>query len=268
MQPLISIVIPCYNQAQYLPETIQSVLAQTYQNWEAIIVNDGSPDNTEQIAKELVKKDKRIRYVYKENGGPSSTRNIGIQSAHGEFILPLDADDMIAPGYVELAVKAFCEDSKLKVVYCQCRFCGLKQGVWKQLAYKGYRELLLENSIFCSALFRKSDWQEVGGYDEKMRDGVEDWEFFIRLLQDNGKVYQIPQPLFLYRIKNVSMTTHAAEKYSDNKFYIYSKNRSIYDKYFNAYDILNEWNDLRKWRERYKNKWYRRCFRAIKDFIS
>ena len=110
--PLISVVVPCYNQAQYLDECLQSVLNQTYQDWECIIVNDGSPDNTEEIAKNWVEKDTRFIYLSKENGGLSSARNAGIEIAKGEWILPLDADDKIGERYLELAEKEFENDIK------------------------------------------------------------------------------------------------------------------------------------------------------------
>lgn len=83
--PLISVIVPCYNQAQYLDECLQSVYDQTYQNWECIIVNDGSPDNTEEIVLQWTKKDARFNYLKKENGGLSSARNAGIDIAKGEF---------------------------------------------------------------------------------------------------------------------------------------------------------------------------------------
>ncbi len=98
MEKLVSIVVPCYNQAHFLDETLQSVLDQSYSNWECIIVNDGSPDNTEDIAKQWCNKDYRFTYLYKENGGLCSARNAGISISKGEFILPLDSDDIIAPG--------------------------------------------------------------------------------------------------------------------------------------------------------------------------
>ena len=93
--PLISVIVPCYNQAQYLDECLQSVLDQTYQNWECIIVNDGSPDNTEEIALQWTAKDPRFTYLKKENGGLSSARNAGIEVAQGEWIQFLDCDDKI-----------------------------------------------------------------------------------------------------------------------------------------------------------------------------
>ncbi len=90
--PLISVIVPCYNQAQYLDECLQSVLDQTYQDWECIIVNDGSPDNTEEVAKKWLAKDSRFKYFYKENGGLSSARNAGIKDSIGQFIFFLDFD--------------------------------------------------------------------------------------------------------------------------------------------------------------------------------
>ncbi len=95
MNPLISVIVPCYNQAQYLEECLQSVLDQTYQNWECIIVNDGSPDHTEEIAKRWLEKDNRFRYIYKDNGGLSSARNAGIREAKGEYLFFLDSDDSL-----------------------------------------------------------------------------------------------------------------------------------------------------------------------------
>lgn len=109
-QPLISVIVPCYNQAQFLDECLQSVLEQTYQNWECIIVNDGSPDNTEEVALEWTKKDVRFIYLKKDNGGLSSARNAGIEKAKGEWILPLDCDDKIGNQYLELASAEFNKD--------------------------------------------------------------------------------------------------------------------------------------------------------------
>ena len=94
--PLISVIVPCYNQAQYLDDCLQSVLDQTHQDWECIIVNDGSPDNTEEVAKKWLAKDSRFKYLYKENGGLSSARNAGIKDSIGQFIFFLDCDDKIS----------------------------------------------------------------------------------------------------------------------------------------------------------------------------
>ena len=144
---MVSVIVPCYNQAIYLPEALNSLLAQTYQCWEAIVVNDGSPDETEKVALEYTRKDSRIKYVFKENGGLSSARNKGIELAQGEFILPLDADDIIHPEYMEKAMEAFEDNPFLKLVFCRGVFFGVKNKVWN-LRYEGYEELLQRNHIF------------------------------------------------------------------------------------------------------------------------
>ena len=261
-QTIISVIIPCYNQAGYLPETLESLFQQTYPYWEAIIVNDGSPDDTEKIALEYVGKDQRVHYVYKENGGLSSARNKGIECARGEFILPLDADDIIKPEYIEKALKAFEQNPQIKLVYCQAVFFGEIEGKC-DLVYQGYKNLLVGNAIFCSSIYRKVDYLKVGGYDENMRSGYEDWEFYIRLLDEDSIVFQIPLPLFNYRIKANSMSASANQKDARFKtqYYIYTKQLAIYSAYFNGVlDSLQELTYLKKKRERYNNKWYRRFY--------
>lgn len=261
---LVSVIVPCYNQAIYLSDALESLLQQTYQNWEAIVVNDGSSDNTEGIALEYAKKYPKIKYVAKENGGLSSARNKGIECAKGEYILPLDADDMLKPEYMEKAMDAFEKSPQLKLVYCQGLFFGAKTGLWENLHYSGYKNQLLWNSIFCSAFYKKSDWEKVGGYDENMRKGHEDWEFFIRLLNGEGLVCQIQAPLFCYRIKDVSMITMATKKeiMAETALYIYSKNRAIYASYFgdNILELLYELNGFRERKKRHRNKWYRKFY--------
>lgn len=97
MQPLVSIIVPCYNQAAFLDQCLQSVLVQTYQNWECLLINDGSTDKTEEIAKNWVAKDSRFKYFYQKNSGVSTTRNFGIEQSNGEFIQFLDGDDFLHP---------------------------------------------------------------------------------------------------------------------------------------------------------------------------
>ena len=200
----VSIIVPCYNQAQYLPEALQSVLDQTYDNWECIIVNDGSPDNTKEVAQEWVKKDSRFIYLYKENGGLSSARNAGIAIAEGEFILPLDADDRIGKDYTLLAIQAFQDDESLKLVYSKAEKFGEEIGSWNLPDFSLF-ELARQNMIFCTALYRKQEWEKVGGYDINMLKGWEDWEFWIAVLKGGGKVKRLDEVCFFYRVKEVSM---------------------------------------------------------------
>ncbi|MFP3089895.1 glycosyltransferase [Treponema sp. TIM-1] len=108
---LVSIIVPCYNQARYLDICLESVISQTYPDWECIIVNDGSPDNTDEIAQKWCKRDSRFRYFKKENGGVSSARNYGLKIANGDYIQFLDSDDIIANNKFELQLKLLKKNS-------------------------------------------------------------------------------------------------------------------------------------------------------------
>lgn len=203
--PLVSVVVPCFRQGKYLSEALQSVLDQTYLNWECIVVNDGSPDNTEEIAAGWLKRDDRFKYLYQDNSGVSSARNTGISHSNGEFILPLDADDRISREYIEKAVKAFCEFPELTVVYCKAEKFGKESGSWDLAPFSLYT-MSRKNVIFCSALYKKKDWVRVGGYDIKMFKGIEDWEFWIALLKHGGMAKQLDFTGFYYRVTNNSRT--------------------------------------------------------------
>lgn len=230
----VSIVVPCYNQAQYLEECLESVINQTYKNWECIIVNDGSPDNTEEVALSICAKDSRITYLKKENGGLSSARNSGIKIAKGEFILPLDADDIIGGTYLEKAVDVFSGPGDLCVVYCEAKKFGIVNEHWDLPDYS-FRGLLLNNCIFCSAIFKKSDWERCNGYDEHLKSGLEDWAFWLKLLTEKSLVYRIPEVLFFYRIKEVSMVKELYNSdFSEVYWYLFENNMEKYRMHFKS----------------------------------
>lgn len=241
MKPTISIIVPCYNQAQYLSECLQSVLAQTYTNWECLVINDGSTDDTENIAKYWRDKDKRIKYFYKENGGLVSSRNAGISIAEGEWILPLDADDKIGKNYLKLAYPIIHNDKNVGIIYCNAEFFGEKRGNWIMEPYS-FKSLLSKNLIFCSALFKKNDWAKVGGYNSNMTYGYEDWEFWINLLHNTGKdVVKIDSVEFFYRIKENSMIKNIDKaKNEELILQIFKNHIPVYLKYFNPIRDHNE----------------------------
>ncbi len=236
--PIISIIIPCYNQAQYLDECLQSVLDQTFTDWECIIVNDGSLDNTDDLVKKWIVKDPRFQYFKKENEGVSSARNFGIEKAIGEWILPLDGDDKIGSRYLELAAKEFHNDPD--IIYCIGQYFGEKNSLFASEPFD-YKAFLIENQIFCSAFFKKSDWKKIGGYDTKMKEGYEDWEFWIHLsaYKNPLKIKHLNEICFFYRIKPASRNVDAMQK-SDASLrdYIYRKHSEVF---YRNLDSLKEY---------------------------
>lgn len=244
--PIISVVVPCYNHAEYLNESVGSVLAQTFQNWECIIVDDGSQDNTESVARQLSQKDARIKYLHKTNGGLSDARNKGIEAAKGEFILPLDADDKISSTYMEAALQVLSESPGVKLVYSKARYFGILDSEWELEPYS-FEKLLCGNMIFCSSFFRKSDWALVGGYDVNMKYGWEDWDFLIGLLKGGGEVVQLPEVHFFYRIRNASMVRSIDEWKRRQLFEILSKkHQEVYVRHHCIAQVLWEHSRLKK----------------------
>lgn len=199
----VTVVIPCYNQGQFVEDAVASIRAQTFQDIEIIIVNDGSTDDyTRQLLQGYEKV--QIQVLNTSNQGLASARNNGIRVAQGKYILPLDADDRIYPTYVEQAVRLLDTREGLGVVYCEAELFGAVETKW-QLPKFSLSEMLLDNVIFCSALFRKSDWEAVGGYDPGMVYGWEDYDFWLSLIELGREVYQIPEILFSYRVASDSM---------------------------------------------------------------
>lgn len=228
MNNLVSVIIPCYNQAQFLPDTLNSVLEQSYANWECIMVNDGSPDNTEEVAKEWAAKDERFKYYKKENGGLSDTRNFGIRHSKGIYILPLDSDDKISSTYMEEAVQILSSQNKIRVVYGKAEFFGNKSGIWK-LPNFSTKEILFRNIVYCSAFFHKEDYLKTSGYDVNLKTAWEDWDLWLSLLELGCTFYQIPKVHFYYRVRGNSMIRSLTKKEMD------LINKQIFKKHIDLY---------------------------------
>ena len=207
--PKVSVVIPCYNQGAYLDEAVESVLAQTFQDFEILVVDDGSTD-AETINKLKDAVWPRTRVIRTENQGLSAARNNGIREAKGAYILPIDADDKIGPGYLDDAVRILDRHPEIGIVYCEAAYFGIRNGRWCLPDYSP-DQLLLQNVIFCSALFRRADWEKVGGFNVNMVYGWEDWDFWLALIRLGVKVYRIPNVHFFYRIRETSMV-HAMDE--------------------------------------------------------
>jgi len=247
MEVKVSIIIPCYNQGIYLDEAVDSVLSQTFQDFEIIIVNDGSTDEfTNKLLNNYVRP--KTKVIHTTNQGLAMARNNGIAASCGEYILPLDADDKIGTTYLEEAVKILDADTSLGIVYCEAEFFGEKNGKW-ELAPFNLPDFLNENQIFCSAFFRRKDYHKTLGYDKNMFWGLEDWDFWLTLLQLDVKVYRISQILFYYRIKNQSMIS-AIQPGSNKKkklnSYLFHKHIELYSHYMDPISAHKRIKQLEK----------------------
>lgn len=194
----VSVIMPCYNSGQYLQEAVESALRQTYKDLEIIVVDDGSVDEETLQALNRIAKLDRVRLLTQDNQGPSSARNLGIRECSGEYFLPLDADDLIEPDYVGEAVEVMESLPNVGIVYCHADFIGDLKGPWELPSFS-WPTILVHNLIFNAALFRKADWETVGGYDQSMLDGREDHDFVLRILGLRRTVYRLEGTYFHYR---------------------------------------------------------------------
>jgi glycosyltransferase involved in cell wall biosynthesis len=226
--PKVSVIIPCYNQGIYIDEAVETVLSQTCQDFEIIIVNDGSTDEFTNDLLGSYRKPK-ARVIHTTNQGLPSARNNGIKEAAGEYILPLDADDRIGSEYLEEAVKILDQDKEVGIVYCEAELFGEATGKWDLPPYSLER-MLAGNIIFCTSFFRKADWARVGGFDPRMVKGWEDYELWISLIELGVSVRRIDKVLFYYRLKPGSMVQSLSRQDMERSFeVIFNKHRKFYE---------------------------------------
>jgi len=258
--PLVSIVIPCYNQGQFIEDAVASAAMQSFVDLEIIIVNDGSTDSYTNELLAGYERD-RVRVIATDNRGLAAARNTGIRAASGKYILPLDSDDTISQGYVEKAVTILQENSEIGIVYCRATLFGAVETDWDLPEYS-LQSMLIDNIIFCSAFFRRDDWLAVGGYDEGMIYGWEDYSLWLSLIQRGKKVYQIPERLFRYRVSSDSMV-RSKEKWQKVEMLkrIYLRHQPIFSENIEVW--INAILDSRDFY--YSSRLYIDCGRGISD---
>lgn len=209
-KPLVSVIIPCFNYGRYLEEAIDSVLAQTCQDFEIIVVDDGSDDAlTRKVLEGLTKP--KTQVIRQSNQKLPSARNNGIELARGKYICCLDADDLLKPTYLEKCLIAL-ETENLDICYSWVQEFGDRHAIGKPGNFD-LATLIEHNCVAVAAVFKREAWERAGGYDPKMVDGYEDWNFWIAIAKNGVIGAQINEPLFLYRKHGNSMIDVAIEKH-------------------------------------------------------
>jgi glycosyltransferase involved in cell wall biosynthesis len=224
--PTISVVVPCYNGGKFLDLPLASLAQQTFRDFEIVIINDGSTDpSTIEKFKTL---DPSIRVVHQENKGLSAARNTGFREAKADIVLALDSDDQLEPTYLEETLRAL-QSARPEVgfVVTDLRQVGAAQAIEKR--YVNAFDVLFKNVTGYSMLMRKSAWRKAGGYDETMRDGYEDWEFNLRLINSGVLGVVIPKPLFIYTVSSQGMLMgHSSQRHAALWRRIRVKHRKLY----------------------------------------
>ena len=239
MQKLVSVIIPAYNQSQFIGFAIESVLNQTYPAWECIIVDDGSTDQTSSIIQKY--QNPKIIYIYQDNAGLSAARNTGIRASKGEYLSFLDSDDGFTPKKLELLMQCFLEDPQLGLAAGNAGLIDefslpIDRSFKSQLPGE-LQNLLLGNPLHVGSVLLKRDWQQkIGFFDETLRS-YEDWDFWLRLALAGTKMISINDVVSYYRFHTAQMTRNP-QQMTEASF-------SVLDKLFSQKHLPQSWYDLR-----------------------
>ncbi|MBV8753434.1 MAG: glycosyltransferase family 2 protein [Hyphomicrobiales bacterium] len=224
--PAVSVIVPCYNGGRFLDDLCDSLAAQTFRDFETIIVNDGSTE--EATLRKLASLEPAFRVVPQQNRRLPGARNAGFECARGEFVLPLDCDDRLAPSFLAETVAVLRASPRdVGFAFAHVRLVGDMNGIMPR-HFNRFDQLFLNRLPYCM-LIRRSAWQAAGGYDEAMADGMEDWEFNIRLLQAGFGGLEIAKPLLIYRVSGEGMLmSRTARRHGTIWRYIRTKHRDLY----------------------------------------
>lgn len=237
--PVVSVVLPCYNAHRYLGQAVGSVLAQTFRDFEIVVIDDGSTDP--ETGRFLNTLPGEVRLIRQENRGLPAARNRGFSEARGEFVLPLDCDDWLEPDALAALVQALRDDPGAAFAFTQMHMEGDGRGVLAK-NYNFFEQLFLNQLPYCLML-RKSAWEAAGGYDETMRRGYEDWEFNIRLGSRGYFGVAVAEPLFHYRIAQSGMLLSTSNKVHGELW------ASIRQRHPALYRVSNLFRLWRHWRK-------------------
>lgn len=227
--PLVTVIIPCFNYGQYVEDAIDSVLAQTFTNFEIIVVDGGSTDESTIAKLKALNKSKTTIHYREGRHLVGDNRNFGIEKALGKYICCLDADDMLKPTYLEKAL-FIAETYHYDVVYPSVQCFGQTSKVWhvNQVDFLSCAE---GDNISTVALFRKDVWRAVGGYKDwglKEEYVFEDWEFWVRVLGNGFRVKRLIEPLMLYRVHGQGLTATNQKSIGEQKEIIRQENLSLF----------------------------------------
>jgi glycosyltransferase involved in cell wall biosynthesis len=223
----VTVVIPCFNHGEFLPEAVESVAALQREDVELIVVDDGSTD--ERTRKEMdALRERGIRTIRQENKGLAAARNAGIAMAKGEYILPLDADDRLRTGWIAQGMRILDLQPRVGVVYGDAERFGTRTGRWRVGPFDA-DQLLQWNYIHASALYRRTVWQQNRGYDGTMPvQGLEDWDFWLGAFEHGWEFAYVPQVFFEYRQAEGSMLTRAQGHLTQVEAFIAAKHGLLY----------------------------------------
>lgn len=234
----VSVVVPVYNQAQFLRECLDSLGNQTLNEWEAIVVDDASTQgDPEQIVHDFA--DPRIRFVrHQQNRGLGAARNTGFRLGQAQLLLSVDADDMLTPTYLQKVGSALLERPNADCAYPDFQLFGARNDVWHNQVCNAATMTRRQWIPGSGTLMRRSLWARIGGYCEapELLPGNEDWDFWLSAVMDVRPVH-VPEALYLYRTHQTSMATRLMYYDFQTREFMYSRHRALFDRYGTGNDF-------------------------------
>ena len=225
--PEVTVVIPCFNQGEFVRGAIESVLVQTFPSYEVIVVDDGSTEPG--TIAQLDELDyPRTTVIRQENSGLPGARNAGMRRARGKFLVPLDADDELAPTFLAEFHEALSGDPGAAFVHCWSELFGDQHAVWVTRPYNAYQQLLSNGLVGC-VLLRREAWEAVGGYAEDLTAGNEDWDLWLRLLGAGWDQVEVPRALFRYRKHGVSMSVETEARFEQARLEMVKRHAQLFE---------------------------------------
>lgn len=240
-RPAVTFVIPCFNHGRFVREAVESALKQAGADTTVIVVDDGSDDGTSAGACDALAGE-RVIVFHQPNSGLPAARNHGARQARTEYLVFLDADDYVRPGFVSAlhaAIGTDTDPARVSHAYCQEELIELGTGIWKVPEWDPLL-LMITNLHPVTALLKRSCFEEVGGFDETMTAGYEDWELWLRLAERGYRGARVREPLFVWRRhSNTTMVMEAVKHHDDLFRQIVGRHGALYDRHARELLVLS-----------------------------
>ena len=228
--PRVSVVIPVWNAGKLLRDALNSIAAQTYRDVETIIVDDGSTDATTRDVLDEAAGRTDTTVIRTENRGPAAARNAAIAQASGTYVLPLDADDTLAPSFLARTTTVLDAEPNVGICFTWVGLTGGHHGVWRTGEFSA-QALVGRCTLPVTALYRRALWDDVGGYDESFTEGSEDWDFWLGAVARGWTARGLPEVLMYYRRSATSRERRARGREASAQIMrrLVAKHRPLYE---------------------------------------
>jgi glycosyltransferase involved in cell wall biosynthesis len=241
----IGVVVTAFDQGELVVEAVESVERQSVRVADVIVVDDGSTDVGSLRALARLDRRGQARVVHRSNGGVSAARNTGLAALRTELAVVLDGDDRLAPTFVEETAAVLETNSDVVAASSWLQMHGIAQAIARPTGGRAL-DFLHRNACPSAVLLRRDHWQRSGGYDEQMRGGFEDWDFFLSLLAPGGRIDIVPAPLVEYRTAPASLNMRSMNQRLDLYGRIIDKHRPLFDRHLREVLLAQEAASMRR----------------------